>query len=368
MKKYKAKNEKIKRKYFEWLKDAEGYSDKTIECVEKAIWKYEEFTKDDDYANYSVRQAKAFKKWLGSQKKKGASKTISLTTQYHHLRHIRSFFLWLSGQTGYKSRIIAFDVQLLKLDKQQSRMATSVKQTKYPSLAYVKTLCRSINIQNDVDRRDQALIAFHMLSAMRVSAIFSLPIKCFDPTTREVFQDPKLGVQTKFSKQIVTTLFSFDKELLSYVLDWAKYLKEEKLFDDLAPLFPRTKLQHRAVDDVCFEGTTLEPVFWQGEGAILKIFERRMKDAGLDYYSPHKFRHASIAEARKHCRTEEQRKAVSQNVGHENVGTTFSYGNMDEIRVNEVISKMRFDETDSRTDGLKNYSDDELLDELKARR
>ena len=36
------------------LKDAEGYSDKTIECVEKAIWKYEEFTKDDDYANYSV--------------------------------------------------------------------------------------------------------------------------------------------------------------------------------------------------------------------------------------------------------------------------------------------------------------------------
>jgi site-specific recombinase XerD len=68
MKKYKAKNEKIKRKYFEWLKDAEGYSDKTIECVEKAIWKYEEFTKDDDYANYSVRQAKALKKWLGSQK------------------------------------------------------------------------------------------------------------------------------------------------------------------------------------------------------------------------------------------------------------------------------------------------------------
>jgi integrase len=207
-----------------------------------------------------------------------------------------------------------------------------------------------------------------MLSAMRVSAIFSLPIKCFDPTTREVFQDPKLGVQTKFSKQIVTTLFSFDKELLSYVLDWAKYLKEEKLFNDLSPLFPRTKLQHRAVDDVCFEGTTLEPVFWQGEGAILKIFERRMKEAGLDYYSPHKFRHASIAEARKHCRTEEQRKAVSQNVGHENVGTTFSYGNMDVIRVNEVISKMRFDETDNRTDGLKNYSDDELLDELKARR
>lgn len=93
-----------------------------------------------------------------------------------------------------------------------------------------------------------------------------------------------------------------------------------------------------------------------------------MKDAGLDYYSPNKFRYASIAEARKHCRTEEQRKAVSQNVGHENVGTTFSYGNMDVPRINKVISKMRFEETDARMDGLKNYSDDELLDELKARR
>ena len=368
MKKYKAKNEKIKRKYFEWVKDAEGYSDKTIDCIEKAIWVYEEFTKDNDYANYSARQAKLFKQWLSSKKKKRTSQTIALTTQYHHLRHIRAFFLWLSSKPGYKSRIHAHDVQLLKLDKKQSRMATSVKQTKYPSLTYVKTLCQSIKIKNDVDRRDQALIDFHMLSAMRVSAIFSLPIKCFDPSSLEVFQYPKLGVQTKFSKQIVTTLFSFDKELLSYILDWVNYLKEEKLFNDLAPLFPRTKLQHRAVDDICFEGTTIEPVFWQGEGAILKIFKRRMKAARLDYYSPHKFRHASIAEARKYCRTEEQRKAVSQNVGHENVGTTFSYGNMDVIRVNEVISKMRFEQTDSRTDGLKNYSDDELLDELKARR
>ena len=46
MSKNKLKNEKIKRKYLAWLVDAEGYSKKTIECIEKALWKFEEFTKE----------------------------------------------------------------------------------------------------------------------------------------------------------------------------------------------------------------------------------------------------------------------------------------------------------------------------------
>ena len=273
----------------------------------------------------------------------------------------------MSGQAGYKSRINSYDVQLLKLDKQQSRIATSIKHTQYPSLDYVKILCKSITIINEIDRRDRALIAFHMLSGLRVSAILSLPLSCFNIKTLEIFQDPNRGVQTKFSKQIVTTLFGFDKTLLEYVLEWVNYLAKEKLSDGLAPVFPRTKLEHRAVDDMCFEGKVVDSNFWKGEGAILKIFEQRMKAAGLEYYSPHKFRHAAISEARKYCRTEEHRKAVSQNVGHANIGTTFSYVNMDNIRINEVVSKMNFEEVDVDTEHLKSYSTNALLKEIQCR-
>ncbi|MGE4169850.1 MAG: hypothetical protein AB7F28_03935 [Candidatus Margulisiibacteriota bacterium] len=240
MTKFKAKNEKIKRRHLQWLKEAQGYSDKTIYEVEKSLWKFEAFSKEADYAAFNQKQAKEFKSWLSRQTHQG--KALSLVSQYHYLRHVKSFFLWLSGQPGYKSRVSVFDVQLLSLDKQQSRIAKSIRPVKYPTVFYVKKLCASIEIKTEVDLRDRALIAFHFLSGMRVFAILSLPLKCFNPHTLEVFQSPKDGVKTKFSKQIMTTLFRFDETLLGYILEWQEMLRTTKLFDDTAPLFPRTKV------------------------------------------------------------------------------------------------------------------------------
>ena len=46
MSKYKAKNEKIKRKYFKWLQEAEGFSPSSIEGIEKEFKaQQEEFIK-----------------------------------------------------------------------------------------------------------------------------------------------------------------------------------------------------------------------------------------------------------------------------------------------------------------------------------
>ena len=317
MHKYKAKNEKVKRKYFRWLKEAEGYSPRTLDAIEKAIWKYEDFTKED----------------------------IQIL-----------------------SRINAMDIKVLNLDRHQTKLLSEPSKATYPNLAYVKELCASIKIDNDLDRRDQALIAFHFLSGMRVTAIYTLPIKCFDAKTLEVYQAPKFGVKTKFSKHIVTTLFDFDNELVNLILRWVEYIIKEHGFTNESPLFPRIKLELAAKDHFKYQGTVVEPVFLKSTLAITRMFKKRSQDAGLKHYSPHKFRHGTIAESRKFCKTEEQRKAVSQNLGHEHVGTTFSYGNMDVPQVNQIISKMSFQSSGTRIDELKNYSDDELLDELKSRR
>ncbi len=368
MKKNKAKNEQIKRKYFEWLKGAKGYSIKTIEVIERAIWIWEEFSKEDDYATFNQKSAQKFKKWLSQRKQKRGGISVSLTTQYNYFRYLSGFFLWLSGQSGYKSRVSVYDIQFLKLDKAQTRLAIAVKEQKYPSLDYVKRLCDSIEIKTEVDQRDRALIAFHFLSAMRVSAIFTLPLGCFDIEKLQVTQDPMAGVKTKFSKRIFTTLIKVDDELLKYILEWVAYLKKIKCFSDADPMFPKTKLEQKSKEDACFQGIEVEPEFWKTEGPILSMFRARMSTAKLPYFSPHKFRHASIAEARKYCRTEEQRKALSQNVGHDNISTTFTYGNMSPSQANQVISKMRFSQLDSRAEDLKSYSDDELFEELKSRR
>jgi len=339
----KTKNEKIKRKYFDWMVNARGFSPKTIKAIELAIWKYEEFTKESDYCEFNEKFAEQFKKYLALHKNKQTGQPLSLTTQYHILRHVNAFFMWLSGQSGYKSKVHSDDVQYLRLSKKESRIATSSKHPEYPTLAYIKQLCESIEPDSDIDLRDRALIAFTALSGMRDLAVITLPIGCFNIKTLEIEQEPLRGVKTKFSKQILTRLFEFDEILVKYVIDWYSFLVEKNLYKLTDPLFPRTKVEQAGVSNYGFVAKGLEPEFWANAGAMRTIFKERAKDAGLDYFSPHKFRHFAINKAYESIETGEQMKAVSQNVGHENVGTTFGYGYIEPKRVSSIIGSMSFD-------------------------
>ena len=355
MSKYKTKNEKIKRKYFKWLQEAEGYAPATIESIEKALWDYEAFSSDDDYAHFNEKVAQEFKKWL-SEKKLPNGDTITLSTQYDRLRHLKKFFTWLSGQVGYKSRIDVYDTSYLRLDKKLAKIATAPKVEDYPTLEYVKKLCESIEIKGEIDLRDRALIAFTLLSGMRDKAIITLPLGCFNPSNYEIKQDPTKGVQTKFSKTIVSVLFQFDETLLNYVLEWVKFLREEKVFGINDPLFPSTKVEQMSKTEYIFEVKGVEPIFWRSTSTMCKIFEDRAKSAELSYYSPHKFRHSATRLATDSCRSAEQIKAVSQNLGHEHVSTTLlTYGRLTHYRVRDVVTELNF----------KKNKEDEIREQIK---
>ncbi|MCP4582423.1 MAG: site-specific integrase [candidate division Zixibacteria bacterium] len=333
-------NEKLKRRYIKRLREASGFSESTICSVEKAIWLYEDFARHNDYEAFSQTKAINFKKWLCERKRKG--KSLSTTTIYHHLRHLKSFFSWLSGQPGYKSKINLDTVSYLTLEKKKVREALTPKAVKFPSLEYVKRLTDSIKIETEIDRRDRALIAFLLLSGMRDKAISTLPLGCFDQETLEIIQDPQKGVETKFGKLIHSTLLQFDDQLVSYVTKWHYYLLKEKLYAPTSPFFPRNKIE-QIKGGLTFTSLKVEPHFWKSAGRIREILKKRSSTAGLDYYQPHSFRHAAIHIAMKNCRNAEQMKAISQNFGHQFVGTTLlTYGNLDEYQVKEVISTMSF--------------------------
>jgi len=365
--KAKIKNEKVKRAYFQHIQGAKGFSKLTTEIIEKAIWKFEEFTQDADFRRYRSGTAKDFKKWLASER---CGKTLSLVSQYHILRQLRNFFTWLSGQSGYKSRISPYDVQYLSLDQQQSRIANSPKRKEYPSLDYVVALCRSIEVKTEVEKRDRALIAFTMLSGMRDTALSTLPMGCLDPDKLVADQDPDKGVKTKFRKHIITTLMRFNDDLVGYVQEWHKYLKEVRMFGEVDPLFPRTKLKHKGEANACFEGIEVEPAFWMSASAIRNIFRGRMENAKVPYYHPHQFRHAAVYEACKHARTPEETRAISQNFGHENIGTTLlTYGRLDDIRVGDVINRINF-QSENQTEiekVLGEASKENLIKEMQRR-
>lgn len=335
-----AKNEKVKRRYLRRLKEAEGLADATVLCVEKAISLYEDFTGHEDYAQFNQNKAVGLKKWLLKRTHRG--KSVSITTIYHYLRQLKQFFNWLSDQPGYKSQINSDSVSYLSLDKKKVREAAAKKLVDFPPLDYVEKLADSIQIVNDIARRDQALIAFLLLSGMRDKAVATLPLGCFDREAMKVDQDPAKGVQTKFGKSLVSVLFTFSDKLVKYIIDWAEHLERSKLFAPTDPLFPKSKVE-QVPGGLTFVATNVDRSYWKGTGSIRNILQKRSKNAGLEYFHPHTFRHTATYLAMRRCQNAEEIKAVSQNFGHENVGTTMmTYGTLDQFRVADVIEGIDF--------------------------
>ena len=348
------KNERLKRQFFGFLKEAEGRAEATINAVDKAICLYEEFSGYESFALTSEK-ASQFKAWLRRRTHRG--KPLSLATYHAYLRHLRRFFIWLSAQPGYKSRITSNAVAYLNISLKEERMATQQTPRNYPSLEYVVQLASSITDDSEVGRRDQALIAFTFLSGMRDSAVASLPLGCFDENTLQLTQDPRLGVQTKFAKYIPTTLLPLDQRLIEYLLTWVRYLKH-KGFGSQDPLFPRSK-PDQGKDGLAFETPTeVERAYWRGTGSIRTIFRRRAEAANLPYYPPHTFRHAMFHEALKYCRDGQQMRALSQNLGHEHLATSLAhYSNLTPQQLHEILSNMDF--------STKEPQDDEKLRAVK---
>ena len=350
------KNERVKRRFFRWLKGADGCCQGTVDCVERSILVYEDFTKQADLVTFKPDTAIEFKKWLLKREYKG--KLISITTYHAYLRNLRKFFTWLSWQAGYKSKIRPDIIAYLKISEKEERMATQNIPRNYPPLEYVKKLVNSIDGQTEVDLRDKALISFTLVSGMRDKAIATLPIGCFNEDTLAISQNPRVGVQTKFAKYIPSTLMRFDGEFIEHVKTWIKHLKS-KGFGFQDPLFPRSKSEH-GEGGISFEkATEVEPVYWKGTGRIREVFKARAAAAGLPYYPPHTFRHLAVDLALKACKTGEHIKAVSQNFGHEHIATTLSsYANYDMRKLPEVLGSLDFS-------GKTLTKDDQMIEKIK---
>jgi len=346
------KNEMAKRRFFSYLKDAEGFSKDSVYAFEKAIFNWEDFTKKDDFENFTKKKIIAFKEWLKNRKKGKTEEKISLSYCYDVLRRLKTFFEWLSKQVGYKASINSSFINYLRLSKNETREAVQTRKREIPSVEEVKKVIESIGDKNEIDKRDRALISLFYLSGIRISALMSLPIKSFDKNKLIIDQDPSFGVQTKFRKRIATTLIPLSyKKPLEYFIGWYDYLVEEKSFNPNDPIFPATK-KEQGIENLNYYNTgEVEPVFWKSGTTIRKIFEKRFIQAGVPYYHPHTFRHLIVKEFAKTRLTEEEKKAISQNLGHADVGTTFGsygYGHIEEDRQMEIIKNIKFSSEENK--------------------
>jgi len=120
------------------------------------------------------------------------------------------------------------------------------------------------------------------------------------------------------------------------VEEWVSYLRECKLWGNDDPLFPATRIALGATRQSEVSG--LEQDHWSRASPIRTIFRDAFVSAGLPYFNPHSFRNTLVQLGQEVCKTPEQFKAWSQNLGHEGVLTTFlSYGEVACQRQGEII-------------------------------
>lgn len=121
--------------------------------------------------------------------------------------------------------------------------------------------------------------------------------------------------------------------------EWIKYLIKELGYKQSDPLFPKTKLAHNKNQQ--FEAVGLLRDHWSNANPIRKVFKHAFETAGLPYFNPHSFRNTLVRLAENLCRTPEDFKAWSQNLGHESVLTSFySYGVVEDYKQAELMRKL----------------------------
>jgi integrase len=331
-------NERIKRVYFSYLVEAQGFSEATLDSVAKALDRFESFTKFRNFEDFHIEQAKAFKTSLAEQMSLRTKDRLSKATLYATLTDLKRFFIWLAGQPGYKSRISYADAEYFNLTSKDVRIAKATRPERIPTLEQIRHVIRSMPATIDIDRRDRALIAFTILTGARDGAIASLKLRHVDIAEGRVDQDAR-EVRTKFSKSFVTAFFPVGDDIRTVVVDWVTYLRRDKLWGLEDPLFPSTKVS--VGDNLRFEATGVDRKHWSNAGSIRKIFKEAFASAGFSYFNPHSFRKTLALLGGELCQTPEHYKAWSQNLGHEHVLTTFtSYGSVSSHRQTEIIRAM----------------------------
>lgn len=356
MAKTNAANERIKREYFAFLREAKGRDVATIDRVAQSLARFEASTRQKDFKRFHREQAVAFKKRLGEGVNTRSGERLSKATVHAALRDLKTFFEWLSREPGFRSHLSDSDADYFNLSEKDAAIARARREKRVPSLEQVARVLAAMPAGTVLERRDRALVAFAAITGARVGALASFRLEHVDLNGGFVEQDAR-HVRTKFAKTFRTWFMPVCEGALEIVAGWVQEIRDDHLWGPGDPLFPATAMG--IGEGGGFQPQGLARHGWASTGPVRDAFRRGFEAAGLPYYNPHSFRDMLVRHAMSLNLSPEEMKAWSQNLGHSDVLTTFtSYGSVPTHRQGELI----------RACGEKpEFGDDELMAALAAR-
>jgi integrase len=202
---------------------------------------------------------------------------------------------------------------------------------------------------DEIAIRDKAIFALTMLTGARDGAAASLRLKHVDLLEGRVFQDGR-EVRTKNAKTIETWFFPVDPMYRETLEAWVRHLREERLFGPADALFPKLIV---GVRDGRFATLGLAREPYANAQTVVAVVRRAFRAVGLPEYTPHSFRKTLALFGDKCCTSMEQRKAWSQNLGHENLATTVTaYMPVSRERQAELILGIARDRSERDSTGI----------------
>lgn len=330
------------RVLYAWLQFAGQWSTKTIAAKIAAIRRFENFCDGKHLSRITGKDVSRFREHLKSCAEATGADRLSVSTVRHLASHLKSFFDWLIKQNNFRE----LDCTLpdhFALPRKFDATALLGEARAVPTDEEAVQLIMSMPVDTLQQRRDRAMVAIAFLAALRADTITSLQVKHFDGDQRIVVQDARAS-RTKNGKSLRIKFFPLPACFSEAVFSW----KEELLglgFEDADALFPDGK------DLSTREGRSLRPVLpMSSTHAVSRAFREASREISQSF-SPHSAKHFIGQLSWRFCKSPEEFKAWSSNMGHEDERVTQKYySNISVPRVAEIFEAFDEVETETRED------------------
>jgi integrase/recombinase XerD len=333
----KLSNVRIRLAYQGYIKEALGNSEKSNIAAMSALSIWEKFTKGREFHRVHPKLVIAFKRHLLEHVSETTGKPFSVSTVVHILGHCHAFYQWLVKRKGYKS-IDQTAIDYFKATRRQMALARSPTPRRVPLIEDVVSMILALPFDTIEQRRDRAIVVFLLLTGLRAGALASLLVKHVDLKWGAVLQVAS-EVRTKSAKTILTFLLRIDPAITSFAINWVQELKDLGFPAD-SPLFPPHRLLQAYTNGIAGVSAADLQV-WSNSTPVRRIIKAAFESHGLDYCTPHQFRHAIVQYYLARGITLDQAWCLSINLGHKSLGTTLAhYGMPTDERRQSVIQEM----------------------------
>lgn len=323
------------RTLYKWQTYAGRFDEKTVDSHLSAIRYCEAICGGKRFEHYTVEDAAKVRDDLKRRVRKDQDDTLSTSTVKHRVSHLVSFFEWCLKQDEC-SRLAKDLPSYFQLPKAAFASAAARALPTFPTIGEAEVMLLEMPSSSICDQRARAIFAIAFLGALRADTVISLRLKHVDLAARRIIQDGT-ALRSKNGKSANIAWFPIPPSFAGEVVSWCETLRARGYRDDDA-LFP-------SADNLLIHGLTAvldrKPIpVMLTKHAVAEAFAIACRN-GPCAYTPHSAKH-TIGSLRdeKHL-THAQRRAWSENMGHESERITEThYAKFSDVQRAETLASI----------------------------